>query len=413
MRDQDSDVIIVGGGAGGAELAVRLARAGCARVRLIDQAATHVWKPRLHELAAGAARGELGEIRYRDLAERWGFVFEQAALGAIDPQEKTVTLAAGDAQQQRAYRVLVLALGGVTPDLGVDGVTEHAFMLDRAPDAEALYKRFTKALDEAAGQTPPRPARVVIVGTGLTGVELAGYLASHAHVVARADTTHAQTLAIHLVEASATFMPGFDDAPTRRGVRTRLEALGVTVHTGQTIARVEADGVVTEQGTRLDSDMTVWATGRVGPPLAVHDERLPANDKQQWRVGKTLQSVVHADIFALGDCCALEDSPWPATAQVASQQAEHLSAQIMAYLDGDTPAAFVFRDKGVLMSFGAGGDLGLVRGPRGDTLRIHGHVSHAAYRALERQHQWVLLGTRATVEGAAGDFFDTLRARYV
>ncbi len=412
MRDQDSDVIIVGGGAGGAELAVRLARAGCARVRLIDQAPTHVWKPRLHELAAGAARGELGEIGYRDLAERWGFVFEQAALTDIDPTAKTIALAVGEARHERDYRVLVLALGGVTPDLGVDGVAEHALMLDRSPDAEALYKRFTKALDDAAAQTPPRAAQVVIVGTGLTGVELAGYLASHAHVVARADTTSTQTLAIHLVEASATFMPGFDDAPTRRGVRTRLEGLGVTIHTGQTIAGVEADGVVTEDGTRLDSDMTVWAAGRVGPPLAAHDKRLATNDKQQWRVGKTLQSVAHADIFALGDCCVHDDNPWPATAQVASQQAEHLAPQIMAYLDGDTPTGFVFKDKGVLMSFGDGGDLGLVRGRRADAIRIHGHVSHAAYRALERQHQWVLLGTRATVEGAAGDFFDALRARH-
>ncbi len=412
MHEQDNDVLIVGGGAGGAELAVRLARAGCAHVRLIDQAATHVWKPRLHELAAGASRGELGEIAYRDLAERWGFVFEQAGLADIAPATNTVSLVADDGLHQRQYCVLVLALGGVTPDLDVAGVGEHALMLDRAPDASVLYKRFTEALDRAAGQTPPRPTQVVIVGTGLTGVELAGYLASHKHVVAQPGGASAQTLAIHLVEASATFMPGFDDAPTRRGVRTRLEALGVTIHTGQPVAAVEADGVVSQDGTRLDSDLTVWAAGRIGPPLAVHIDALACNDTQQWLVGDTLQSRDHADIFALGDCSAGEPASWPATAQVASQQAEHLATQIMAYIDGDAPAAFVFKDKGLLMSFGDGGDLGLIRGPRSDDIRIHGHVSHAAYRALERQHQWVLLGTRATVEGAAGDFFDALRARH-
>ncbi|WP_293617996.1 FAD-dependent oxidoreductase [Salinisphaera sp.] len=407
MQERDNEVVIVGGGAGGAELAVRLARAGCA-LRLIDQAATHVWKPRLHELAAGAARGELGEIAYRDLAEQWGFVFEQAGLVDIDPAAKQVTL---DNDSRRGYRALVLAVGGVTPDLGVTGVREHAVMLDRSPDADALYRRFTDALDRAAAAEPARAARVVIVGTGLTGVELAGYLASHRHVVAKPDGDQPQTLAIHLVEASDTFMPGIEDAPSRRGARTRLADLGVSIHTGCAVAEVGADHVTSENGERFDADVTVWAAGRIGSPLAARIDALAANDRQQWLVRDTLQSRDHDDIFALGDCSACPESDWPATAQVASQQAEHLAEQVMAYLDGGSPSAFVFRDKGLLMSFGDGGDLGLVRGPLGDDLRIHGQVSHAAYRGLERQHQWVLLGTRTTLEGVAGDVFAALRRR--
>ncbi|MES1934244.1 NAD(P)H2 dehydrogenase [Salinisphaera shabanensis T35B1] len=110
----------------------------------------------------------------------------------------------------------------------------------------------------------------------------------------------------------------------------------------------------------------------------------------------------------MGDCSACPQAGWPATAQVASQQAEHLAEQITAYLDGKAPTAFSFGDKGMLMSFGDGGDLGLVAGPKNDYVRISGHVSHAAYRGLERQHQWVLLSTKTTLEGAVSDVVDAL-----
>ncbi|MBS63730.1 FAD-dependent oxidoreductase [Salinisphaera sp.] len=404
MSEPNQEIIIVGGGAGGAELAVRLARAGCGPLRLIDQAASHVWKPRLHELAAGASKGELGEIPYQDIAERWGFVFEQGALADIDAEAKTICL---DDDSTHDYRLLVLAVGGVTPDLGVEGVKEHAVMLDRYPDAPALYQRFTAALDKAAAQ-PPRPARVAIVGSGLTGVELAGYLASNPEVVASPDSGLPQTLEIHLIEASSTFMPVIDDDRTREDVRSRLADLGIRIHTGQKIAQVQADGVKTESGDRFDADMTVWAAGRVGPPLASRIDALATNDAQQWLIRDTLQSRDYDDIFAIGDCSACPQAEWPATAQVASQQAEHLSEQITAYLDGRAPTAFSFGDKGMLMSFGNGGDLGLVVGPTNDYVRISGHVSHAAYRGLQRQHQWVLLGTKTTLEGAVGDVVDAL-----
>ncbi|KEZ79372.1 FAD-dependent pyridine nucleotide-disulfide oxidoreductase [Salinisphaera hydrothermalis C41B8] len=401
-------MVIAGGGAGGLELAVRLAGQPGIGVFLVDQSPTHIWKPRLHEMAAGARRGMVDEMEYAGLAERWGFVFVQGSLRDIAPDARRIELDAMEdgeghrvvGERELEYDVLVLAIGGVTPDLGVDGVTEHAFMLDRAEDAEALFSRLSlAALDATVGEC--RDAMdTVIVGTGLTGVELAAYLATDAQPAALAPRDARPRLRVTLVEAVDEFMPSMGETE-RRAVRERLEDVGVTIRTGCQISRVAADHVETDEGTRLDSRLTVWATGRVGPPIVDEIDALQANDKRQWRVRKTLQSVDRRDIFALGDCAAVEGSEAPPTAQAASEQANHLARELPRYCAGQAPRAFEYRHKGTLMSLGAAGAVGRLRSGLGHDLQIRGRVAAAAYRGLERQHEMVVLGR---VRGSARMF---------
>jgi NADH dehydrogenase len=100
-------------------LAVRLAKAGQNDVRLIDSRETHIWKPRIHELAAGLRRGQVDELDYAGLAELWGFAFERGELCDVDPtvQELTLSEIHGRdgrtlvAERKIAYQALVLALG--------------------------------------------------------------------------------------------------------------------------------------------------------------------------------------------------------------------------------------------------------------------------------------------------------------
>ncbi|HET7313987.1 NAD(P)/FAD-dependent oxidoreductase, partial [Salinisphaera sp.] len=295
MSSTSTRIVIVGGGAGGLELAIRLSRERELRVFLVDQAATHVWKPRLHEMAAGARRGMVDEMEYAGLAERWGFAFVQGSLRDVDPEAKRIRLTAmADAlgrtvvdPRDLEYDVLVLALGGVTPDLGVEGVLDHAFMLDRAEDAEKLFQRLSLAALEATvdGSGDDRNDKgmdVVIVGTGLTGVELSAYIATDAQPAAVAPRDARPAIRVTLVEAVDEFMPSMGE-PERAAVRQRLEDVGVTIRTGCQISRVTPDHVETEGGERLDSQLTVWATGRVGPPIAGEISALESNKKRQWR----------------------------------------------------------------------------------------------------------------------------------
>lgn len=399
MSESARPVVIVGGGAGGSELAVRLASDGHDNIRLIDRDETHVWKPRIHELAAGLRRGHVDELGYAGLAERWGFAFELGDLIGIDPAQCAITLAAVHDREGHTlvpersveYRALVLALGGVTPDLGVEGVLEHALMLDTPRDAEHLARRFSALLLAHARGVENRALDIVIVGSGATGVELGAHLATDAVSTSLAPRSALPEIRIRIVEAADTFMPGMDD-DVRQAIGKRLTDAGVTIETGQQISKVTAHAVETDGGDQFPADLTVWATGRVGPPVAEDIEALSTHKKRQWRVHQTLQSLNSDHIFAFGDCACIDDDPAPPTAQAASDQAAHLADQLPRYLAGETPAAFAFTDKGTLLSLGGAGSVGAVRGWLSDDIQIRGRLARAAYRGLQRQHQLLLLG---------------------
>lgn len=412
MQARSEGLVIVGGGAGGLELAVRLAKAGRSDVRLIDNGETHIWKPRIHELAAGLRRGQVDELDYAGLAEHWGFAFERGELCDVDPTTRELTLAAIHGRDGRtlvgerkiAYRALVLALGGVTPDMGVEGVMDHAFMLDGEEDAEALSQRYSSGLlaHSLGGYT--RPYHIVIVGSGATGVELSAHLATDAVGAALAPRAAQPEVQITILEASETFMSGMDDT-VRQAIHERLTQAGIEIKTHQQVSKVSAEAVETKDGQRFPADLTVWATGRVGPPVADKIDGLACNKKRQWRVRRTLQCADSDALFALGDCAYIEDDPVPPTAQAASEQAEHLATELPQFLDGEQPANFTFQDKGTLLSLGQAGSVGEVRGHFGDDLQVRGRLARAAYRGLQRQHQLLLLGAAKGTAEAISDVF--------
>ena len=404
MTARSHRIIIVGGGAGGLELAVRLAKAGQDDVLLVDCSTTHVWKPRLHELAAGVS-SRIDELDYAGLAEKWGFMFQQGGLAEVDPGQTCIKLQA--IQDSRGhtlvpectlgYQALVLALGGVTPDLGVDGVSQHAMMLDDKFDAQALSERFSTGLlarsmaadDERADDDTK--FNVVIVGSGATGVELGAYLATDYLCTALAPYTRLPGVNISILEAADTFMPGMDDS-VRQQVARRLGRAGVTMESGQQVTRITPRQTETADGRVFPAQLTVWATGRVGPPVAARISALETNDKRQWQVRPTLQTPTSDSIFALGDCAYCQEQPVPPTAQVASEQAKYLASAVPGYLAGGALQPFVFEDKGTLLSLGEAGSLGRIRGFFGRDTQLHGRLAHAAYLGLQRRHQTIVLG---------------------
>ena len=90
-------IVVVGGGAGGLELVTKLGRklgkAGDAEVVLVDAEPTHIWKPLLHEVAAGSLDANLDEVGYGGHAVRWGYRFFNGSIESIDRVARTVTTA--------------------------------------------------------------------------------------------------------------------------------------------------------------------------------------------------------------------------------------------------------------------------------------------------------------------------------
>lgn len=338
------DIVIVGGGAGGLELAARLGRKlgrqiGRERVLLIDRSVFHIWKPTLHEVAAGTLDAHQEGLSYPTLARRNHFSFTLGDVAALDPIGKRLTLK--PIHDDRGERVVeertitfthaVLAIGSGSNFFGTPGALEHSAVLEQAHDAQRFHRDLLAAFTRAAF-SPQRSLAIAIVGAGATGVELSAELLE-AHNVFQDGFGREQRfrLDIALVEAGPRILGGLPEKISEQA-QVALERKNVRVLTGTKVLAVEADRLVTSGGD-IAADLIVWAAG-IKAADANTGFGLETNRANQFVVNDRLQTSA-ADIYALGDCAAC---PWvdgklvPARAQAAHQQATYLAAALLARL---------------------------------------------------------------------------------
>ncbi len=407
-------IVVVGGGAGGLELATRLGkrlgRSGRANVTLVDRNRTHVWKPLLHEVAAGSMDIHAHQLDYPAQARWHHFSFCYGALEALDRGRREISVApvlderGAEVIPRRAlrYDTLVLAVGSVANSFGMPGVAEHAFALDSADEADRFHRRLVNACLRANYRaSPERPAhlRVVIVGGGATGVELAAELHSTTRVLAAYGLENIDPeryLRVTLVNADSRLLAQLPERISLAAAEI-LEELGVAVLNGEQVMEVTASEVKLKSGKSLSTDLTVWAAGIKCADFLRGLGGLETNRSNQLVVVATLQTTRDSDIFAIGDCAAC---PWeghampvPPRAQAAHQQASHLLGSIERRLRGKPPRPFHYRDFGSLVSFGAYSTIGTLMGfLSGKSLRVEGWFARLMYLSLYKLHLLALHG---------------------
>ncbi|MEY4563355.1 MAG: hypothetical protein RLZZ618_2632 [Pseudomonadota bacterium] len=414
-------IVIVGGGAGGLALATqlgkRLGRKKLAEVTLVDSARTHVWKPLLHQLAAGSFDTHAEEIEYLAQA-RWNhFKFRLGSLVGIDRANKTVQLAASYDEsgaeitppQEVGYDTLVIAVGSQTNDFGTLGAAQHTIKLDTPQAAKRFNDRLINACIRS--QSVPREAgsgrlTVAIVGGGATGVELAAELHAAARVLANFgfDYIHPEKdLQIVLVEAAPRLLSQLPERLSEAAVR-ELRKLSIEVHTNEKVVEVTADSLKMASGKVIGSTLSVWAAGVKASDFLKGlggEQPLETNKLNQLMVNGNLQTTLDPNIFAFGDCaaCPQEGGAWvPPRAQAAYQQAMYLVRALPRLLKGDTVSPFIYKDQGSLISLSEYSSVGSLMGSlsRG-SLFIEGRVAQFMYWALHKQHQIALGGWRKTI----------------
>ncbi|MEO7885680.1 MAG: NAD(P)/FAD-dependent oxidoreductase [Polaromonas sp.] len=429
-------IVIVGGGAGGLALATqlgkRLGKKGLAEITLVDAARTHVWKPLLHQLAAGSFDTHAEEIEYLAQA-RWNhFKFRLGSLTGVDRQNKTLQLAASHDEagreitpaQQLAYDTLVIAVGSQTNDFGTSGAAEHTIKLDSPQAAKRFNDRLINACIRA--QTVPRVAgsgrlTVAIVGGGATGVELAAELHAAARVLANYgfDYIHPEKdLQIVLVEASPRLLAQLPERLSESAMR-ELRKLAIEVHTNEKVVEVTADSLKMASGKVISSSITVWAAGvKASDFLQTLGDGNPleTNRLNQLMVNGNLQSTRDASIYAFGDCAACQqpDGTWvPPRAQAAYQQAMYLTRSLSDLIAGKTVAPFVFKDQGSLVSLSEYSSVGSLMGSlTKGSFFIEGQLAKFMYWGLHKQHQLALGGFKKTALITLSEMLDrTYRPR--
>ncbi|MGH6898770.1 MAG: NAD(P)/FAD-dependent oxidoreductase, partial [Geminicoccaceae bacterium] len=363
--------VVVGGGAGGLVLATklgrRLARRGKARVTLVDCALVHVWKPLLHEVAAGTLRVDTDGLDYFAHARAHGFAFELGRMSGLDRARREIALEpVTDPSgveivpgRRLGYDTLIIAVGSVLNDFGVPGVEEHCLYLDSHSQAERIHQqvfgRFLRGHVERASGTGRR-LRFAIVGAGATGVEFAAELRHGVRQLAGFGLRgfHPdRDVEVRLIEAAPSVLPALPER-VQAATERELRALGVEIHTGEQVERVTAEGVHTQSGRFLPADLIVWTAGVKGPPWLAELDGLEVNRIGQLKVDETLKVLGDDDVFALGDCAAApqpeSDRPVPPRAQAAHQQAYRLARSLARRLEGKDLLPFVYKDYGSLIS---------------------------------------------------------------
>ena len=411
-------IVVVGGGAGGLELVTRLGdslgKRGLADVTLIDKNRTHVWKPKLHEIASGSMDLSAHEVDYLAQAHWHHFRFRIGEMTALDRERCEVRVAPYVDDEGRevtpdrvfGYDTLVLALGSLSNDFGTPGVSQHALKLESKADAQRFHARMVNACIRAHAQsTPLRPEQlhVAIIGAGATGVELAAELhRTTREVVAygldRVDAD--KDIQVNLIEAAERVLPALPERLSK-ATEALLAKLGVVVHTSAKVAEVLPDGVRLADGRTVPAELVVWAAGVKAADFLKDIAGLETTRSNQLVVKESLQTTRDDNVFVIGDCAACAwpqanggKGGWvPPRAQAAHQQATHVTKQIKRRLAGRPMQAYRYRDFGSLVSLGEFSTVGnMMGGLIGGSLMIEGAFARLMYVSLYKMHELALHG---------------------
>jgi len=409
-----TQIVVAGGGAGGLELVRKLGRAYRGQhydIILIEPQRTHIWKPLLHEVAAGSLDANLDEVGYRAHAHRWGYRFFQGRVETVDRAARQVVIAPlldddGSeliGRQSIRYDYLVLAMGSVTNHFNTPGAAEHCLFLDDREQADRFRLRLLNQCLRVSRQMSADPhgdahVRIAIVGAGATGVELAAELYNAAAGLRHygLEVFDESRLEISLIEAGPRILPALPEK-LAEAARAELEALGVRVLVDARVGSVTHDSVVLADGGTITADLRVWAAGVKGADVLRDFAGLESSRDNRLVVLPTLQTTRDERIIAIGDCCACPmpggDRPVPPRAQAAHQMADTAFDNLRRLITGRPLAPFKYRDFGSLVSLSRYSTVGsLMGGLIGGKLAIEGRLARLVYLSLYQMHLLAIHG---------------------
>ncbi|HEY6803481.1 MAG TPA: NAD(P)/FAD-dependent oxidoreductase [Pyrinomonadaceae bacterium] len=346
-------IVVIGGGFAGLFTALEVAGSG--DVTLISDADHFLFTPMLYEYVSGEVEAWHIAPKYSELLDD-NVKFLQAQVESIDLNSKTIQLKGHS--DSVAYDVLVLAVGGITNYVGVEGAEEHSLPFRKIEHADHLRQLMVSALDAIPPDMPPqdvkRAVTFAVVGAGASGCELSTKMADLLTDAFKRRALHGEPRVV-VIEMGDHVVPGMGDE-IRQLVEDALRQSHVEVHTLTRVVQVSADGLTFEHnGVReeLKAAGVVWTGGVKMNPLI---ESLDAEKTKRGLlvVKPTLQLSRFDNVFALGDIAVFPDaSPTLAgTAQLAFQQASLATRNIKALLNGKELHTKHFEELGEALSLG-------------------------------------------------------------
>ena len=374
-------MVILGGGFGGLD-AARAFRGADLSVTLVDRQNYHLFQPLLYQVAtASLSPGDVASpIRWILRRHKNVRVLLEEALSIDAPSRRVITNG-----EPVPYDYLIIATGARHSYFGHPEWASLAPGLKTLDDALEMRRRVLLAFEAAERETlldrQRRFLTFVIVGGGPTGVELAGALAEIARHSLRQDFRNfrPESARIVVIEGSPALLAAFPEH-LRDAARRSLERLGVEVKTSSIVTGIDSEGVTwraasaparftdpkaPEQVERLEAHTVLWAAGVAASPL-VKSLGVPLDRVGRVHAEPTLQVPGHANIFVVGDVCALQQDGrlLPGVAQVAMQEGAHAARNVLLALRGEPLRPFRYHDYGTMAVIGRGSavaDIGPVK----------------------------------------------------
>lgn len=417
MNNEPQKIVIVGGGAGGIELATLLGRTlgktQKAKITLVDAQQTHLWKPLLHEVASGSLNAFENELSYLAQAKWNHFHFIPGKMESLNRTEKSISLSPilDDNGEQVVpartlkYDKLVMSVGCQSNDFHTPGAQQYCLFLDNRQQAERIHTTLVNHYLHAqtCGEKAPK-LRIAIIGAGATGVELAAELHYAAIELAKygLDAISPDHMELTIIEGGERILPALPERVSNN-VHKQLLDMGVRIMTGKLVSEIKADGVATRDGEFIAADIRIWAAGIKAAAFLSQLDGLETNRGNQLVVRPTLQTTQDDNIYAIGDCssCTLtnaknESTTIPPTAQAAHQQAYRLAKSLKAQLNGSAPPTYSYHNHGTLISLSHFSAVGNLLGSKSGKMMVEGMLAKWFYVSLYRMHQMVMFGKLRT-----------------
>ena len=351
-----SRVVIVGAGFAGLKLARRLKSKGYQLV-LLDKNNYHQFQPLFYQVATSGLEPSAISFPLRKVFQKEKNVFIRVSnVDRIYPEEKKIETVFGKVW----YDYLILATGATTNFFGVDDFRKYGIPMKAV--SESVYLRntlllnFEKAVTVRDQEELKRMMHVVVVGGGPTGVEVCGALAEMRRFILPKDYPDLdfRLMQITLIEANAALLNGMRPESGQKA-RKYLEEMGINVMSGRTVTGYDGKTVVLDNGEAIASQTLIWAAGVRGQlPEGIIPSAIARGNR--LIVNRYHQVAGYDHIFAIGDISMMVTEKYPnghpQVAQVALQQAENLSRNLIRMRKGQKPVPFEYKDKGSMATIG-------------------------------------------------------------
>ncbi|MBH0231048.1 NAD(P)/FAD-dependent oxidoreductase [Halobacillus yeomjeoni] len=404
---KNPNIVILGAGYGGIMTAVKLQKSlgvNEANVTLVNKHSYHYQTTWLHENAAGTLHHDRTRIQIKDVINTSKINFIQDSVTEIKPDEKKVILENGDL----SYDYLVIGLGFEAATFGIPGLKEHAFTIGSINQARLIRQHIEYNFAKYNNEADKKQERlnIVVGGAGFTGIEFVGELANRVPELCKEYDVPRENVRIINVEAAPTALPGFDPELVEYAMNS-LEARGVEFKIGAMIKEVTENKLVfekDEQREEIPTNTVVWAAGVRGNSI-VENAGFESN-RGRTPVSDELRPKGYDDVFIVGDCALLfneeTERPYPPTAQIAIQQAEHTAANLTKLVRGDNHLEPFKPDlKGTVASLGHDDAIGVVF----DDKKLFGWSASAMKKVIDNRYLMKLGGPGLVMKKGKLNFF--------